>query len=158
PDIPERAWEPERVQLCLQGLILRDNGYECEEGVLYFTASQTRVLIPFTAELIQRTLELLEGARRTAESSEIPPPLVDSPKCPRCSLVGICLPDEVNLLRGVSTGTQECIRPQQPGPGVGETVELLPDVEAVAFIPERSATPVARRFGPRRLIPTRDDK
>ncbi len=29
-----------------------------------------------------------------------PPPLIDSPKCPRCSLVGICLPDEVNLLRG----------------------------------------------------------
>jgi CRISPR-associated protein Cas1 len=27
-----------------------------------------------------------------------PPPLVDSPKCPRCSLVGICLPDEVNAL------------------------------------------------------------
>lgn len=28
-----------------------------------------------------------------------PPPLVDSPKCPRCSLVGICLPDEINALR-----------------------------------------------------------
>ncbi len=25
---------------------------------------------------------------------DIPAPLVDSPKCPRCSLVGICLPDE----------------------------------------------------------------
>lgn len=29
-----------------------------------------------------------------------PPPLVDSPKCPRCSLVGICLPDEQNVLLG----------------------------------------------------------
>ena len=29
----------------------------------------------------------------------IPPPLPDSPKCPRCSLSGICLPDEINLLR-----------------------------------------------------------
>src|SRR5581483_3922497 len=28
-----------------------------------------------------------------------PEPLVDSPKCPRCSLVGICLPDETNALR-----------------------------------------------------------
>ena len=27
----------------------------------------------------------------------MPPPLEDSPKCPRCSLVGICLPDEVQL-------------------------------------------------------------
>lgn len=158
PDIPERAWEPERVQLCLQGLILRDNGYECEEGVLYFTASQTRVLVPFTAELIQRTLELLEGARRTAESSEIPPPLVDSPKCPRCSLVGICLPDEVNLLRGVSTSTQECVRPQRATTGAGGPGESLPDAESVAPIAEPSAIPVSRRFGIRRLIPTRDDK
>ena len=35
-----------------------------------------------------------------AAQGEIPPPLEDSPKCPRCSLVGICLPDEVTFLRG----------------------------------------------------------
>jgi CRISPR-associated protein Cas1 len=29
-----------------------------------------------------------------------PPPLQSSPKCPRCSLVGICLPDETHLLAG----------------------------------------------------------
>jgi CRISP-associated protein Cas1 len=98
PDIPERAWEPEQVQLCLQGLLLRENGYNCDEGVIYYAKSQERVPIPFTAELIARTLEVLGGARTTAESGQIPPPLVDSPKCPRCSLVGICLPDEVNLL------------------------------------------------------------
>jgi len=28
---------------------------------------------------------------------------VDSPKCPRCSLVGICLPDEVNFFRGADS-------------------------------------------------------
>jgi len=98
PDTPERAWEPERVQLCLQGLLLRDNGYNCDEGVIYYAKSQERVPVPFTAELISRTLEMLSEARSTAESGQIPPPLVDSPKCPRCSLVGICLPDEVNLL------------------------------------------------------------
>ena len=98
PDTPERAWEPERVQLCLQGLLLRDNGYNCDEGVIYFAKSQERVRVPFTSDLIARTLELLADARSTAESGQIPRPLVDSPKCPRCSLVGICLPDEVNLL------------------------------------------------------------
>lgn len=105
PDIPECAWEPERVQVCLQGLLLRENGYECERGELYYAASQTRVTIDFTDELIARTMELLAEARRVAESGEIPPPLADSPKCPRCSLVGICLPDEVNLLRATTTGT-----------------------------------------------------
>lgn len=104
PDIPEGAWEPERVQLCLQGLLLRENGYECDYGELYYAASQSRVTIDFTDALIARTMELLAEARRVAESGEIPRPLVDSPKCPRCSLVGICLPDEVNLLRATTAG------------------------------------------------------
>ena len=34
------------------------------------------------------------GPRQRNFAGEIPPPLVDSPKCPGCSLVGICLPDE----------------------------------------------------------------
>jgi hypothetical protein len=34
-----------------------------------------------------------------ALDGEIPLPLKDSPKCNRCSMAGICLPDEVNLLR-----------------------------------------------------------
>ncbi|MCI0392722.1 MAG: CRISPR-associated endonuclease Cas1 [Acidobacteria bacterium] len=104
PDVPEGAWEPERVQLCLQGLLLRENGYECDYGELYFAASQARVTVDFTDELIARTMDLLAEARRVAVSGEIPPPLVDSPKCPRCSLVGICLPDEINLLRATTAG------------------------------------------------------
>ena len=36
---------------------------------------------------------------RDGRSRHIPPPLVDSPKCPRCSLVGICLPDETTALQ-----------------------------------------------------------
>jgi CRISPR-associated protein Cas1 len=98
PDLPEGAWEPERVQLCLQGLLLRANGYICTQGMLYFVESRERIQVPFDDALVSRTLELLEGLRSAAFSANIPPPLVDSPKCPRCSLVGICLPDETNLL------------------------------------------------------------
>src|SRR5690606_24234575 len=29
------GWDPERVQLCAQALVLRENGYHCDEGVLY---------------------------------------------------------------------------------------------------------------------------
>lgn len=99
PDVPEGAYEPERVQLCAQGLILRDHGYQCDEGVLYFIASKRRVTIPFTDELIARTRELAQQFREVAATKRCPPPLDDSPKCPRCSLVGICLPDETNWLR-----------------------------------------------------------
>ncbi|HRA87526.1 MAG TPA: CRISPR-associated endonuclease Cas1 [Planctomycetaceae bacterium] len=99
PNIPEGAYEPERVQLCAQALILRANGFQCDRGVLYFIASKKRITIEFTDELIQRTRQLRDDFRTTAAAGILPPPLIDSPKCPRCSLVGICLPDETNLLQ-----------------------------------------------------------
>ncbi|MDZ4805679.1 MAG: CRISPR-associated endonuclease Cas1 [Candidatus Eisenbacteria bacterium] len=99
PDIPARAFDPERVQLCVQGLILRDNGYECDGGVLYFAESKTRVEVPFDAELEQLTRDAVTGLRGLAAEGRLPPPLQDSPKCVRCSLAGICLPDEINQLR-----------------------------------------------------------
>ncbi len=93
-------WEPDRVQLCVQGLVLRENGYACTEGVVYYAATRQRFVVPFDPVLVKRALEAIQGARQTMESPVPPPPLLDSPKCPRCSLVGICLPDETALLRG----------------------------------------------------------
>lgn len=98
PDVPERSWEPERVQLCVQGLLLRDAGYRCERGVLYFAGARQRVTVEFDGALVQRTLATVEALRQVAGTDVAPPPLVDDRKCPRCSLVGICLPDETNAL------------------------------------------------------------
>ena len=91
------AWSPELVQLCAIGLLLKDNGYDCTEGQIYFAQTRRRVSVPFNDELVSRTLGVLDQLRPVAAASDPPPPLVDSPKCPRCSLVGICLPDETNL-------------------------------------------------------------
>jgi len=99
PKTEGNAYEPEKVQVCAQGLLLRENGYKCDEGVIYFTESKQRVLIPFDEALVKRTKELISQVRLMAEKGEMPSPLVDSPKCYRCSLVGICLPDEVNSLK-----------------------------------------------------------
>lgn len=96
PHVPRSAYDPERVQLCVQGLILEEHGYVCTEGVLYYAGSKERVSIPFDAELRELTLASVNGLRAVAAGGVIPPPLEDSPKCPGCSLVGICLPDEVN--------------------------------------------------------------
>jgi len=93
-----RVWEPERVQVCLQGLLLREAGYTVREGAIYFAATNERVIVPFTPELEARTLELIQQARATALAPTAPPPLVDSPKCPACALVSVCMPDELNLL------------------------------------------------------------
>lgn len=92
------AWSPELVQICAIGLILRDNGYDCSEGQIFFAESRERVKVPFDEKLVQQTLNVLRDLKEVAGSPDPPPPLVDSPKCPRCSLVGICLPDETNLL------------------------------------------------------------
>jgi CRISPR-associated protein Cas1 len=102
PDLPEGAWEPERVQLCAQGLVLEENGYRCAGGILYFAGSKQRVPIAFDDALRARTLDLLRDMRLAMAAPAPPPPLRDSPKCPRCSLVGICLPDELNLLSGAA--------------------------------------------------------
>ena len=98
PDNEERSWEPERVQLMAQGLLLREQGYQCDHGVLYFVASRTRVDVPFTLDLESRTLDLVAQARQAAVAAALPPPLDDSPKCNGCSLAGICLPDETLAL------------------------------------------------------------
>ena len=88
------AWDPDRVQLAVQAIVLRENGYRCDEGVIYYVATKQRVRVAIDDALIAETLGYLAQARDVAERGAIPLPLVDSPKCPRCSLVGICLPDE----------------------------------------------------------------
>ena len=92
------AWSPELVQICAIGLILQDSGYDCSEGQIFFAESRERVKVPFDEKLVWQTLNVLRDLKEVAGSPDPPPPLVDSPKCPRCSLVGICLPDETNLL------------------------------------------------------------
>lgn len=99
PHVARGAYDPERVQVCVQGLILREHGYTCDEGMLYFAESRERVRVLFDDELIALTREAVDGLRLIAAAGHIPPPLEDSAKCPRCSLVGICLPDEVNFLK-----------------------------------------------------------
>ena len=95
------AWPADRTQLCAQALILRDNGYKCDEAIAYYHATRQRVRIAIDETLISETLAAVEGARALAIRGRIPKPLVDSPKCPRCSLVGICLPDETALVESL---------------------------------------------------------
>lgn len=92
-------WEPELVQLCAQVLVLRDSGYQVPHAEAFFDETRTRHHIEITDELIAQTTAAIEQLRLDAAADHPPQPLVDSPKCPRCSLVGICLPDEVQALR-----------------------------------------------------------
>ncbi|MCC7476800.1 MAG: CRISPR-associated protein Cas4, partial [Pirellulales bacterium] len=101
------AWDTDRAQLAVQAIILRENGYTCNESIIYYVSTKQRVRVPIDDVLEAETLKTLDDARTVAASKQIPPPLVDSPKCPRCSLVGICLPDETwNCLAGGTTNGQ----------------------------------------------------
>ena len=77
---------------------MRRNGFDSDEGFVYYAETKQRVKTRFDDALINRTVELLNKTRAVAASAEIPAPPVDSPKCPKCSLAGICLPDETALL------------------------------------------------------------
>lgn len=137
-DGPE-VWPADRVQLCGQALILRDNGYQCDEAVAYYHATRQRVRVPIDEALVNETLEAIEGAKNVALRGRIPKPLTDSPKCPRCSLVGICLPDETALVESLP--------------------EFKPNPQLSLFDSDESAdrTPADREDVVRRLVPARDD-
>lgn len=100
-----RAYDPERVQLCLQVLLLREAGFTCDRGILYYAASRSRVEVVIDDELVALSLSAVRDARTASTLEAIPSPLEDSPKCPRCSLVNICLPDETNALRRIKAST-----------------------------------------------------
>lgn len=95
----EGAWEADRVQICAQGLVLRANGWQSSRGFVWYAASRRRVEVVFDDALVAQTRRAVTDLKAAAEAPVLPPPLIDSPRCPRCSLVGICLPDEVHWLK-----------------------------------------------------------
>ena len=88
------AWPSDQVQLAVQALVLRANGYRCDEGIIFYQKTRQRVRITFGSKVIEDAAQTIRQAWKAVRSTEIPLPLIDSPKCPGCSLVGICLPDE----------------------------------------------------------------
>jgi CRISPR-associated exonuclease Cas4/CRISPR-associated protein Cas1 len=133
PHVAEGAYEPERVQVCAQALILEDAGYSVNEGAIWYAGSRERVRIALDEALRARTRAAISELRLTAATGRLPPPLVDSPKCARCSLAGICLPDEVTFFRrglaprplNPSADTALPLYVQQPGARVSKSGEVL---------------------------------
>lgn len=98
PHVAAGAYDPERVQVCAQGLLLREHAFSADWGYLFFVGSRERIKVNFDEELITLTLSSIAGLRGLSELDKTPAPLADSPKCGRCSLAGICLPDEIGFI------------------------------------------------------------
>ena len=99
PHVARGAYDPERVQVCAQALVLEDNGFRVEDAAIWYAASRERVAITLDEELRDMTRRAISDLRLAAAARRRPPPLENSAKCPRCALAGICLPDEVGLFR-----------------------------------------------------------
>lgn len=72
-------WPADRVQIALQAIVLRENGYACDEAVVFYQKTRQRVRVPVDATLIAEAEEAVARAWDLAAYGEIPPPLIDSP-------------------------------------------------------------------------------
>ncbi len=96
-------WLNEHVQLCAQALCLEERQPSkplIAYGYIYYVGSRRRVQVPFTPQLRARTKAAIAQAFQVA-ARETPPPLSGklAARCPPCSLLPLCLPEEVRLLR-----------------------------------------------------------
>ncbi|MGI8311637.1 CRISPR-associated endonuclease Cas4g/Cas1g [Saccharopolyspora hattusasensis] len=114
PQADGKPWPSDRIQSIVQALILREHGYTCDHAEVYYATPRRRVTVPITDAAASWARSVIDEARRTSDQIQPPPPLIDSPKCTRCSLAGICLPDETNLLIGHLQHAPHRILPRDP--------------------------------------------
>lgn len=99
-------WLNEHIQLCAQALCLEERQTDKPPiacGYIYYIASRRRVQVPFTPHLRARTKAAIAQAFQVAALETPPPPLTGklAARCPPCSLLPLCLPEEVRLLRSM---------------------------------------------------------
>ncbi len=97
PNGKPTCWDNDAVQVCAQGLLLEESlGVPVPRGILYYAGSKSRVEVPFDEALREKTLAAIrlirELAAREAPPEPLPPELRH--RCPGCSLVTVCLPEE----------------------------------------------------------------
>jgi len=107
-------WPADRVQVGLQAVLLEEAGYKVSKAVLYYAEERHRLTVPVDDALRARALQTLEAAKLCAQGSR-PAPLLNDPKCPRCSLQPICLPDEVNAENEESPPPRSLWPPHEDG-------------------------------------------
>lgn len=93
------AWPSDRVQSLVQALLLREEGYDVKRAEIWYAETRQRVHITVDDAALKEITDTVSRAWKVASNPSAPPPLHDSPKCARCSLVGVCLPDELKALQ-----------------------------------------------------------
>jgi len=97
-------WLNDHIQLCAQALCLEERQpgkSPIAYGYIYYVGSRRRVQVTLTQQLRARTRAAIVQALRVATLETPPPPLSGSmaARCPNCSLLPLCLPEEVRLVQ-----------------------------------------------------------
>lgn len=85
---------PQRVQLALQALCLRERGYRVKAAAVWFSTGRKRVPIELDDELLDAARSEVASCRTVLGAPRAPEPLADDGRCRGCSHVSVCLPDE----------------------------------------------------------------
>ena len=106
----EGKWLNDHVQLCAQALCLEErlpNKAPIPYGYIFYFGSRKRVQVHFTQALREKTRGTIDLAFQVAVLDTPPAPLDGkvAARCRDCSLISLCLPDEVKLLTGRKGGS-----------------------------------------------------
>lgn len=112
-------WPTDRIQIGLQSVLLERAGYHVPHAVLYYASEKRRLQIPVDDQLRRDALDVLQQAKSCAVGPR-PLPLINDPKCPRCSLQPLCLPDEINAQRDAGS-----VSPRKLWPARDDGIHLV---------------------------------
>ena len=106
----EGKWLNDHIQLCAQALCLEERLPDkpaIPYGYIFYFGSRRRVQVHFTEALRTKTQAAIDLAFQVATLATPPAPLDGkiAARCRDCSLISLCLPDEVKLLKDRKGGS-----------------------------------------------------
>jgi CRISPR-associated protein Cas1 len=156
PDDPSEAedpplagpepWPTDRIQVGLQSYLLREAGYQVNKAILYYAAEKLRLEITVDESLLAEALSVLEAAKRSATGPR-PLPLLNDPRCMRCSLQPICLPDEINQQRSGTAVPMEEVKPRKIWPPHDDGIHIVAQQQGAKIGVKGAAMTVSDRDG-----------
>ena len=97
---------PDRVQICAQAMCLEEMlNVAIDHAFLFYGTKQRRTEVTIDESLRNITLKNIKRLRQLIDGRETPS-AVRMPKCDKCSLVELCIPDAQRLRQGVNAWNQ----------------------------------------------------
>lgn len=92
----------DRIQLCAQALCLEEQlNVSIETAHLFYGQRKRRTEVPINTFLREATIGKIKRLRQMIQLAETPP-AIRLPKCDKCSLIELCLPDGNRFRSGVA--------------------------------------------------------